>query len=66
MSRLGFRLTMIRFDGESGVEADVSRNPSDRILWEQLDFSHPHFGESTQSLTPPEVSPEGSTTTITE
>ena len=51
-------------EGESGV---VSRNPtSDRILWEQLDFSHPHFGESTQSLTPPEVSPEGSTTTITE
>ncbi len=45
----------------------LSRNPtSDRILWGQLDFSHPYFGEDTQPVTPPDVSPEDSATTITE
>ena len=51
-------------EGEMEV---VSRTPtSDRILWDQLDFSHPYFGEKTHSVTPPDVSPEDSATTITE
>ena len=50
-------------EGENGV---VSRTPtSDRILWDQLDFSHPYFGEDTHSVTPPDSSPEDSATTIT-
>jgi hypothetical protein len=51
-------------EGESGV---VSRTPTpDRILWDQLDFSHPYFGDNQQSVTPPDVSPEDCATTITE
>ena len=56
--------TFGQFDHEL---AKVSRTPtSDRILWDQLDFSHPYFGEKTHSVTPPDVSPEECSTTITE